>query len=128
MMSGASAIGALWPHHGYDAQWTQTQPGERCSWPNVVAGVNTRAIRASARWSWYPAPAAVPTFKPMSKRSKPKSKPEYRWRVSLITATPAKFVDFTLAPDAATAERQVAEAHEISDTLRDRLVAIREDH
>jgi hypothetical protein len=64
----------------------------------------------------------------MSKRSKPKSKPEYRWRVSLITATPAKFVDFTLAPDAATAERQVAEAHEISDTLRDRLVAIREDH
>jgi hypothetical protein len=47
--------------------------------------------------------------------------------VSLITATPAKFVDFTLAPDAETAERQVAEAHEISETLRDRLVAIRED-
>jgi hypothetical protein len=37
-----------------------------------------------------------------------------RWRVSLITKTPAKFVDFTLAPDAATAERQVAEAHDIS--------------
>jgi len=51
----------------------------------------------------------------------------FRWRVSLITATPAKFVDFTLAPDAETAERQVAEAHEISDTLRGRLVAARED-
>jgi hypothetical protein len=31
-----------------------------------------------------------------------------RWRISMIT--PAKFVDFTLAPDQATAERQVAEA------------------
>jgi hypothetical protein len=50
-----------------------------------------------------------------------------RWRVSLIKGTPAKFVDFTLAPDAETAERQVAEAHEIRKDLRDRLVAIRED-
>jgi hypothetical protein len=47
--------------------------------------------------------------------------------VSLIKGTPAKCVDFTLAPDAETAERQVAEAHEISDTLRSRLVAIRDD-
>jgi hypothetical protein len=43
------------------------------------------------------------------------------------TKTPAKFVDFTMAPDAETAEEQVAEAHDISDTLRNRLVAIRED-
>jgi len=50
-----------------------------------------------------------------------------RWRVSLITATPAKFIDFTMAPDAETAEEQVAEAHDISDTLRNRLVAIRDD-
>jgi hypothetical protein len=50
-----------------------------------------------------------------------------RWRVSLITATPAKFIDFTMAPDAETAEEQVAEAHDISETLRERLVAIRED-
>jgi hypothetical protein len=65
----------------------------------------------------------------MRKTSKPSSKQrsDYRWRVSMITATPAKFVDFTLAPDAETAERQVAEAHEIRDDLRDRLVAIRED-
>jgi hypothetical protein len=45
----------------------------------------------------------------------------------LITATPAKFIDYTLAPDAETAAAQVAEAHDISDTLRDRLVAIREE-
>jgi hypothetical protein len=50
-----------------------------------------------------------------------------RWRVSLITKTPAKFIDFTLAPDAETAAKQVAEAHDISDSLRDRLVAIREE-
>jgi hypothetical protein len=65
----------------------------------------------------------------MRKTSKPSSKmkTEHRWRVSMITATPAKFVDFTLAPDAETAQRQVAEAHDIPNTLRDRLVAIRED-
>ncbi len=65
----------------------------------------------------------------MRKTSKPfpKKKSEYRWRVSMIAATPAKFVDFALAPDAVTAERQVAEAHDIRDDLRDRLVAIRED-
>jgi hypothetical protein len=63
-------------------------------------------------------------------RKKPSSKPSQkliRWRVSLITKTPAKFVDFTLAPTAEEAERQVAEAHDIREDLRDRLVAIREE-
>jgi hypothetical protein len=32
-----------------------------------------------------------------------------------------------MALDAKTAEKSVAEAHDISETLRDRLVAIRED-
>jgi hypothetical protein len=32
-----------------------------------------------------------------------------------------------MAPDAETAEEQVAEAHDISHTLRNRLVAIRDD-
>jgi hypothetical protein len=50
-----------------------------------------------------------------------------RWRVSLLGPTPAKFVDWTLAPDAETAEEQVAVAHDISETLRHRLVAIRDD-
>jgi hypothetical protein len=45
----------------------------------------------------------------------------------LIKGTPAKFIDFAYAPDAKTAEKQVAEEHEISTMLRDRLVAIRED-
>ena len=63
----------------------------------------------------------------MAKAKKTRPRELIRWRVSLITATPAKFVDFTLAPDAATAEEQVAKAHEIPETLRDRLVAIRED-
>ena len=61
-----------------------------------------------------------------TKKTKPREH-LIRWRVSLITGTPAKFVDFALAPDAETAERQVAEAHDISDTLRDRLVAVREE-
>ena len=65
----------------------------------------------------------------MSKRSKPKPKrkPEYRWRVSLITKTPAKFIDFAYAPDAQAAERRVAKEHKISSTLRSRLMAIRDD-
>jgi hypothetical protein len=68
-----------------------------------------------------------------AKKTKPRDR-LVRWRVSLIKGTPAKFVDLTLAPDAETAEKQVAEKqkqvaekHKISDTLRDRLVAIRED-
>jgi hypothetical protein len=47
--------------------------------------------------------------------------------VSLITATPAKFIDFTMTPDAETAEDQVAEAYDIGPDLRHRLVAIRDD-
>jgi hypothetical protein len=50
-----------------------------------------------------------------------------RWRVNLLGPTPARFVDWTLAPDAETAEEQVAEAHDISDEPRPRLVAVRED-
>jgi len=60
-----------------------------------------------------------------AKKTKPRER-LFEWRVSFIKGTPAKFIDFAYAPDAATAERQVAEAHEIPDTLRDRLVAIRE--
>jgi hypothetical protein len=47
--------------------------------------------------------------------------------VSLIKGTPAKFIDFAYAPDAQAAERQVAKEHNISSTLRNRLVAIRDD-
>jgi hypothetical protein len=61
-----------------------------------------------------------------AKKAKPREH-LIRWRVSLITATPAKFVDFTMAPDAEIAEEQVAEAHDVGVELRRRLLAIRED-
>jgi hypothetical protein len=61
-----------------------------------------------------------------AKKTKPRDH-MVRWRVSLITATPAKFIDFTMAPDAETAEEQVAEAYDIGDELRHRLMAIRDD-
>jgi hypothetical protein len=63
----------------------------------------------------------------MAKAQKTKPRDLVRWRVSLITATPAKLIDFTMAPDAEAAEEQVAEAHEISAELRPRLIAVRED-
>ena len=46
-----------------------------------------------------------------AKKSKPREK-LLRRQLSIITAIPAKVVEFTLAPEAETAERQVAEAHE----------------
>ena len=61
-----------------------------------------------------------------AKKSKPRDR-LVRWRVSLIKKTPAKFIDFAYAPDAQSAERKVAKEHNISGTLRNRLVAIRED-
>jgi len=59
-----------------------------------------------------------------AKKTKPR---EIRWRVSMMTKTPAKFIDFAYAPNAEAAERQVAEEHEISETLRHKLVAIRDE-
>ena len=63
----------------------------------------------------------------VAKAKKTKPREQIRWRVSLIKGTPAKFIDFAYAPDAQAAERQVAKEHRISDTLRNRLVAIRDD-
>jgi hypothetical protein len=106
------------------------QPGGRWSWPWVATGVNARTIGASCSCELWRGARLPTTFHSgMRKTSNPsaKKKPEYRWRVSMITGTLAKFVDFALAPDAETAERQVAKAHDIREDLRDRLVAIRED-
>jgi hypothetical protein len=63
----------------------------------------------------------------MAKAKKTKPREQIRWRVSLMTKTPARFIDFAYAPDAETAEKQVAKEHEISEALRSKLVAIRED-
>jgi hypothetical protein len=54
-----------------------------------------------------------------AKKTKPRDR-LVRWRVSVIKGTPAKFIDYVLAPDAATAEKQVAEEHKISETLRNK--------
>ena len=63
----------------------------------------------------------------MAKAKKTKPRELIRWRVNLIKGTPAKFIDFVEAPDAKTAEDIAAKEHMISDTLRNRLVAIRDD-
>ena len=63
----------------------------------------------------------------VAKAKKVKPREQIRWRVSLMTKTPARFIDFAYAPDADTAEKQVAEEHEISEALRNKLVAIRDD-
>jgi hypothetical protein len=47
--------------------------------------------------------------------------------VSLLTSTPARFVDFTLAPDQQTAEKQVAEAQQIRKEPRNKLIAMPEE-
>ena len=57
-----------------------------------------------------------------AKKTKPRDH-MVRWRVSLITATPAKFIGSRWRPDAETAEVQ-AEAYDISDDLRHRLIVI----
>jgi hypothetical protein len=41
--------------------------------------------------------------------------------------TPARFINFAYARSAETAEEQVAKKRDIGDTLRNRLVAIRDD-
>jgi hypothetical protein len=45
-----------------------------------------------------PTVTTVAASLPSGKKAKPRDH-LVRWRVSLITKTPAKFVDFTLAPD-----------------------------
>jgi hypothetical protein len=61
-----------------------------------------------------------------AKKTKPRER-LVRWRVNLIEGAPAKFIDFLEAPDAKTAEDIAAKEHKISETLRNRLVALRKD-
>lgn len=44
-----------------------------------------------------------------------------------MTKTPTRFIGFAYAPDAETAENQVAKEYEISEPLRNKLVAIRSE-
>jgi hypothetical protein len=61
-----------------------------------------------------------------AKKTKPRDR-LVRWRVSLIRGHAGEVHRLRPCPDAATAEKQVAEEHDIREDLRDRLVAIREE-
>jgi hypothetical protein len=63
---------------------------------------------------------------PKAKKSTPRDH-LIRWRISLIKATPAKFVGFVRAPDENSAIEMAVKDYGISERLRDRLVAVRED-
>jgi hypothetical protein len=67
-----------------------------------------------------PAPALGPFQYPEA----PKVWPEPRLLES--TATPAKVIDFSIAPDLEAAEKLADEETKTSETLRNTLVAIRE--
>ena len=57
---------------------------------------------------------------------KPSKSAEHRWQISLIKATPAKYLGSVDAPDEATAIEAAAREFKIDDTLKNRLVARRE--
>jgi hypothetical protein len=59
-----------------------------------------------------------------AKKTKPREPP--RWRASLTTKIPAKYIDFTRAPNAETTERQEP-MRTISEGLPQKLGAIREE-
>jgi hypothetical protein len=62
----------------------------------------------------------------MAKKAKPKEKRVHRWRVTLITGTPARYLGYVDAPDEKSAIDEAAKEFKIRDTLRNRLVARRE--
>jgi hypothetical protein len=68
-------------------------------WPHLVhAHRCSKSPDASGRQRMTSGASAIGAR--MRETSKTISRTKYRWRVSLMTATPAKSVDFTLAPDA----------------------------
>jgi hypothetical protein len=50
-----------------------------------------------------------------------------RWRITLLKATPAKFIGYVRAPDAKSAIEMATKDYKISDTLVDRLIATPEE-
>jgi hypothetical protein len=50
-----------------------------------------------------------------------------RWRITLLKATPAKFIDYVRAPDAKSAVKTAVKDYKISDRLTDRLIATPEE-
>jgi len=75
----------------------------------------------------FTTPASHAYIRGMVSRKKPSKSAEQRWQISLIKATPAKYLGSIYAPDEATAIEAAAREFKIDDTLKNRLVALRAD-
>ena len=75
----------------------------------------------------FTTPASHVYIRGMVARKKPSRPAEHRWQISLIKATPAKYLGSVYAPDEATAIEAAAREFKIDDTLKNRLVALRAD-
>ena len=62
-----------------------------------------------------------------TKREPSKATGSRRWRITLLKATPAKFVGYVRAPDERSAIETAVTDYKISDRLVDRLVATPEE-
>jgi hypothetical protein len=62
-----------------------------------------------------------------AKKTKPRDH-KSRWSISLIKATPAKFLGQVFAKDEAEAIKEAAKEFNVAEALRDRIVARKEDY
>jgi hypothetical protein len=62
-----------------------------------------------------------------TRREPSKAPASRRWRITLLKATPAKFIGYVRAPDAKSAIEMAAKDYEVSDRLVDRLIATPEE-
>jgi hypothetical protein len=62
-----------------------------------------------------------------AKRSKPRDH-QVHWTISLIKATPAKYLGQVFAANEAAAIKEAAKEFNVAEALRDRIVARREDY
>jgi len=62
----------------------------------------------------------------VSRKKSPSMPAEYRWQISLIKATPAKYLGSVYAPDERSALETAAREFRVPDALRNRLVARRD--
>ena len=61
------------------------------------------------------------------RREPSKAPASRRWRITLLKATPAKFIGYVRAPDAKSAIETAIADYKISDRLVDRLIATPEE-
>lgn len=61
----------------------------------------------------------------VAKKAKPRER-VFRWRATLIKATPARYLGYVDAPDEETARKEAAKEFNVSEALRDRIAVQRE--